>query len=243
MAGLLLSRSSGRVRELTVRAAVGADRARIARQLVTENVLLAVVGGAAGVLLGRWLLQTFVTMVPAGQRAALPHFQDIGLHPVALAAIAALTLVTGLLFGVLPALRASRAGTTLIGTRATAGRREGRIRFALVTLQVSVAFVLLAGAALLGTSVYRLLQVNPGFDPRGLVTMRLTLSSPKYADAAAVHSFNDRLLERLHAIPGVAGATMVSQAPLTGRGDTGTPQVVGRPAAAAGTSPTSAFAP
>ena len=239
MAGLLLSRASGRARELTVRAAVGANRGRLVRQLVTENILLAAVGGIAGLVLGRWLLRAFVTMVPAGQRAALPHFQDIGLHPVALTAIAALTLITGLLFGVLPALRTSRGGgsAALAGTRVTAGRHEGRIRFVLVTLQVSVAFVLLAGAALLGTSVYRLLQVNPGFDPRDLVTMRLTLSSQKYANEAAVVSFNDRLIERLHAIPGVDGATLVSQAPLTGRGDTGTPEVVGRPPAPATTSP------
>ena len=238
MAGLLLSRASGRAQELGVRAAVGANRGRLVRQLVTENILLAVVGGAAGLVFGRWLLAAFVTMIPAGQRAALPHFQEVGLHPAALAAIAALTLVTGLVFGVLPALRASRGGAgALSGTRVTAGRREGRVRFVLVTLQVSVAFVLLAGAALLGTSVYRLLQVHPGFDNRGLVTMRLTLSSPKYAEEAAVDSFNDRLLERLHALPGVEGATLVSQTPLTGRGETGTPRVIGRPPAPASTSP------
>jgi putative ABC transport system permease protein len=239
MAGLLLSRARGRLRELSVRAAVGAGRGRLVRQLVTENILLALMGGIAGVLAGRWLLQAFAAMVPAAQQAALPHFQEIGLHPVTLAAIFGLTLLTGLLFGVWPALRTSRADSSdaLKGTRSTGSRRDGRMRFALVSLQVAVAFVLLSGAALIGTSVHRLLQKDPGFDTEGLVTMRVTLSGQRYAEDEVVTTFQGAMMERLRAMPGVTGVAYVNQAPLTGRGDTGTPMVVGRPAAAAGTSP------
>ena len=238
MAGLLLSRAGARLRELSVRAAVGAGRGRLVRQLVTENVLLAVAGGAAGLLGGRWLLGAFAAMIPAGQRAALPHVQEISLQPWTIVAVGALTLLTGLLFGVWPALRTSRGESSAVlkGIRSTATRREGRLRFALVSLQVAVAFVLLTGAALLGTSVYRLLQKDPGFDPQGLVTMRLTLSGTRYADDGAVAAFHRRLEEALSGIPGVTGVAVVSQAPLTGRGDTGSPAVAGV-SSAADTSP------
>jgi predicted permease len=230
IAGLLLSRASSRMRELWVRAAIGAGRGRLIAQLLTENVMLSVAGGAAGVIAGKWLLSVFVASMPTGRRAALPHFDEIGVVPVVAASAFALSLMTGLLFGILPAWRASRgdAGAALKSIRATQGKGESRTRFLLVGLQVAVALVLLSGAALLGTSMYRLLHVSPGFDPEGIVTMRVNLP-PTYRDLASVNAFHDRLRERFQAIPGVISVAAIDQPPLTGRGNTGSFSVLERP--------------
>jgi putative ABC transport system permease protein len=230
IAGLLLSRGSMRTRELSVRAALGAGRARLVRQLLTENILLSVTGGLVGVLCGHWLLRSFVGVMPAARRAALPHFENVGVDPVVAGAAVGLSLVTGLVFGIIPALRVSRGGEggALKAARATAGPTESRIRFAIVGLQVAVALMLLSGAAMLGASVYRLLSVSPGFETEGLVTMRLTLPG-KYPDAASVRAFQARLFERLEALPGATAVTAIDQAPLTGRGNTGGLSVVERP--------------
>ena len=228
IAGLLLSRATTRSREFSVRSAIGASRWRIARQLVTETLLLSLVGGFVGIAGAYWLMRGLVALVPSGQRAALPYFEQVGIDPVTAAAALFLTLATGLLFGVAPAVRAARDGGAAHTTaRSTAGVADNRTRFVLVSVQVAVAFVLLSGAALLGTSVYRLLNVSPGFNPEGLVTMRLTLGA-KYRDEAAVNAFVERLQERFAAIPGVRSVAAVSQAPLTGRGDSGTPSIVGK---------------
>jgi putative ABC transport system permease protein len=230
IAGLLLSRGATRARELSVRAAIGAGRGRLVAQLLTENVLLSFAGGGAGILAGHWLLQAFVNTVPAGRRGTLPHFDDLGVGlPIAAAALA-LSVATGLVFGVLPAWRASRGdGSAALRTmRVTEGRQAGRLRFALVGLQMAVALVLLSGAALLGTSVYRLLRVAPGFDPVGLVTMRINLPGT-YRETDAINLFHARVRERLEAIPGVTAVAAVNQAPLTGQGDTGSLTVIERP--------------
>ena len=230
IAGLLLSRASSRTRELSVRAAIGAGRARLVAQLLVENVLLSLAGGAAGIVAGNWLVTSFVAAMPAARRAALPHADDIGVGGAVAIAAFAVSLGTGLLFGVIPAWRASRsdAGSALKAVRATQGKGESRARFALVGLQVAVALVLLSASALLATSMYRLLHVGPGFDPEGVVTMRVTLPA-SYRDAQAIDAFHGRLRQRFEAIPGVAAVAAISQAPLTGRGDTGTPNVVERP--------------
>ena len=230
IAGLLLSRASSRTRELSVRAAIGAGRGRLVAQLLTENILLSLAGGAAGVVTGHWLLSSFVTTMPVGRRATLPHFEEMGVGAAVAAAAIALSLATGLLFGVVPAWRASRedAGSALKSLRTTRSRGESRARFVLVGLQVAVALVLLSGAALLGTSMYRLLHVTPGFDADGVVTMRVNLP-PTYRDVAAINGFHERLRQRLEAIPGVTAVAAINQPPLTGRGDTGTLTVVERP--------------
>lgn len=230
IAGLLLSRGASRVRELSVRSAIGAGRGRLVAQLLTEHVMLSIAGGAAGILAGHWLLQAFAGAMPAGRRTTLPHFDDVGVGVTIAFAAFALSLVTGLLFGVIPAWRASRAdaGAALKSVRATAGRGESGARFVLVGLQVAVALVLLSSAALIGTSVYRLLHVSPGFDPEGIVTMRINLPGT-YQDAAAVNAFHDTLRERLEAIPGVTAVAAINQPPLTGQGDTGSLTVVEHP--------------
>ena len=230
IAGLLLSRAASRTRELSVRSAIGAGRGRLVTQLLTENVMLSMAGGAGGVLAGNWLLHTFVASMPAGRRAALPHFNELGVGGAVAAGAFAVSLLTGLLFGVIPAWRASRddAGAALKTVRTTQGRGESRTRFALVGLQVAVALVLLSGAALLGVSMYRLLHVHPGFDANGIVTMRVNLP-PTYSDVTTVNAFHERLRERFEAIAGVTDVAAIDQPPLTGPGNSGALNVIERP--------------
>lgn len=232
IAGLLLSRGTSRARELSVRTALGAARSRLISQLLTENVMLSIAGGIAGIVSGHWLLTSFVAAMPAGRRASLPHFDEVGVGWIVAASAFGLSFATGLLFGVLPAWRASRGKgvSAFSASRTTHGRVESRTRFALVGVQVAVALVLLSGAALLATSMYRLLQVTPGFDPDGIVTMRINLPD-RYEDVESVNAFHERLRERFEAIPGVTAVAAIDQAPLTGPGNSGTPFVVERPLA------------
>jgi putative ABC transport system permease protein len=227
-ATLLLSRGAARRAELSVRSALGASRGRIVRQLLTENLLLSLAGGCAGTVAGHWLLRAFALRMPLQQRVLLPHFEEPGVGVIVALTAVAIAVATGVLFGILPAWRAARSdgGATLKSGRVTAGTSETRVRSVLVSLQVAVALVLLAGAALLATSVHRLLQVPAGFDPDGLVTMRLNLP-PRYGPDA-VRAFQRQLLPALQAAPGVIGAALIDLAPLTGSGNNGDLQVVGR---------------
>lgn len=227
-ATLLLSRAAPRRRELTVRSALGATRSRIVFQLLTENLLLAVVGGVLGLAAGHWLLKAFVAGMPLSQRVVLPHFDDLGVGVVVGAAALLLSLATGVAFGIVPAWRAGRLqdGEALKTVRATAGPGEGRLRSSLVTLQVAIALVLLASAALLGTSVWRLLNVPLVAEPETLLTFRLNLP---VSARAAVDAFNRQLIDALQGAPGVTAAALINQPPLAGPGNNGTLHVAGRP--------------
>jgi putative ABC transport system permease protein len=229
-AALLLSRAAPRRRELSVRVALGASRGRIVAQLLTENVLLSLTGGALGIVIGHWLVRLFVAAMPAQQKAGLPHFDNLGVGVVVAAAAMIASVATGLMFGAAPAWRASRLDDrdTLKSVRSTAAAGELRLRSALVALQVAVAVILLSGAGLLATSVRRLLDVPLGFDPASVVTMRLNLP-PKYGTGNAVRAFQRRLLDELNASPGIVSTAMINQGPLTGRGNTGDLYVSGRP--------------
>ena len=227
-ATLLLSRAAPRRRELTVRTALGATRGRIVGQLLTENLLLAIAGGAIGIAAGHWLLEAFVAGMPLSQRLVLPHFDDPGVGLVVGAAALALSIATGVVFGVIPAWRAARFqdGESLRTVRVTGGPVEGRLRASLVTLQVAIALVLLACAALLGASVRRLLDVPLVTDQQSLVTFRLNLP---VNSRSAIEQFNRHLLEALMAAPGVSSAALINQPPLAGSGNNGTLHVAGRP--------------
>ena len=229
-ATLLLSRAAPRRREFTVRAALGATRTRIVLQLLTENVMLAVAGGVLGIVAGHWLLQAFVARMPMAQRVGLPNFEDPGVGLVVGLGALTLSVATGILFGVVPAWRTARLknGDALRTVRATLGVGDGKLRSALVMIQVAIALVLLAGAALLGTSVQRLLDVPLVSDPHSLVTFRVNLP-PKYGTREAVHAFNRQLIEQLAAAPGVTAAALINQPPLAGGGNNGTPRIAGRP--------------
>jgi predicted permease len=224
VAGLLVARWSARTHEMGLRAAMGAGSWRLIRQLLTESILLAGAGGVAGIVTGYWLVRLFVAAVPRQYRATLPHLDQLTLDlPVAACAFA-LSVATGLFVGVGPALAASRtspADSMRRSGRTWSGAGRGRARFVLVGAQIALAVVLMAGATLLGRSMWRLLSVSPGFNAENLLTMRLNLPGGKYSEIAVVRQFHQQLLAGLAAMPGATGAATISQLPLTGRGNTG----------------------
>jgi predicted permease len=211
---------------MAVRIAIGASRGRIVRQLLIESGVVAILGGALGLVVAEWTLATLLALVP--QRDLLPA--DVPIDRVSLLFTLALSCLAALLCGVVPALQAGRAdqGKALRdGARGTSGR-PALARRALVVAQLATALVLLVGAGLLGRSFVRLLSVDLGFEPRGLLTTEVTLPAARYADQARVISFYDRLHEALARIPGVKEAALTSILPLTGDNDTSF-EVEGRP--------------
>jgi putative ABC transport system permease protein len=207
---LLLARAAVRQREVAVRAALGAGRWRIVRQLLTESVLLAVLGGALGVLLARWGLRLLVDLNPAN----IPRLENIRLDGGVLWFTLGLSLFTGLIFGLAPALQTTRLNLSETlkegghtGAGGGGGRRAQRIRGVFIVLEVALTLALLVGAGLLVHSFWRLQQVNLGFKPDHLLTLRVTLWGSKYRDRGEAVSFYERLQERLAALPGVVSAS------------------------------------
>ncbi|MEX2663746.1 MAG: ABC transporter permease [Vicinamibacterales bacterium] len=218
VANLLLARAMSRTREMAVRSALGAGRARLVRQMLTESVILWTLGGAGGLVLGALLLDSLVSLAPAG----LPRAHAIGIDGSVLVFCALVSLATGLLFGLLPALGATsrQAGSALrSGNRGAGGASSRRIRQALVIVDLAVALVLLAGAGLMLKSVSKLLHVDPGFSARGVMTAQFSLVGQAYREDAAVYGFIQRLEERVQGFPGVEAAALAGQIPMGGSGD------------------------
>ncbi len=216
VANLLLARATVREREVAVRAALGAGRWRIVRQLLTESVLLAVLGGAAGILLAKWLIAALGVL----GREQLPRLQAVSLDGRILLFTLALTLLTGVLFGLAPALQAGQLNLNEVlkegGRSGGTSRRQRRLRDALVISEVALALVLLVGAGLLMRSFWKLQQTNPGFNPERVLTASLTLPGARYGDVSKVAAFQQQLLERLTALPGVQAIGLTSDLPWTG---------------------------
>jgi putative ABC transport system permease protein len=210
VANLLLARGSVRRREVAVRAALGAGRWRIVRQLLTENMLLAVLGGALGVLLAWWGLRLLVNLKPAN----IPRLEDIRLDGHVLWFTLALSLLTGLIFGLAPALQTTHfklSESLKEGAHTgTGGRRAQRIRGIFIVAEVALTLALLVGAGLLVRSFWRLQRVDPGFRTDHLLTLRVTLWGSKYRQGAQAVSFYEQLQERLAALPGVVSASATS---------------------------------
>jgi predicted permease len=209
---LLLARSSTQTREMAVRAALGAWRGRLVRQLLVESGFLALLGGAAGVLVAYWGLGAIVAMRPP----ALDELEVVRLDLPVLGFCLALSLVTALLFGLLPALHATRTGIehSLRAGAGTAGAAGGRrFRATFIAAEVALSLVLLSGAGLLIRSVYALYRLDPGFAPRGLLATRVELPAWRYKDEAAMGAFLAALLERVRAVPGVGAATLAQGVP------------------------------
>lgn len=229
VAGLLLARSSARVQELTLRSALGASRGRIARQLLSESLLLAACGGIAGVALGI----AGTRLLARHAAAVLPRAGEIGVDGAGLAFAAGLTLATGLLFGIAPALGLARtpSAEALKGaaSRTAGSRRQSRSRQALVLAEVALAVVLVAGAGLTLRSFASLVRVDPGFDPEGLVTASFDLPNATYPEDEQAVAFGRRLLDPVQRLPGVEAAALASSLPLQGSVWTADFIVEGRP--------------
>jgi putative ABC transport system permease protein len=216
VANLLLSRAVARRREIAIRAALGAGRLRIVRQLLTESMLLSLVGGALGLALAWGLLRLLVAASPE----QLPRVQEISLDWRVLLFTLGVSLLTGLLFGLVPALVAARhsPGHFLkeAGRSGTAGLAHNRLRSLLVVAEVAFSLVLLVCAGLMGRSFVRMLEVNPGFKPDHVFTMRMNFTSANYAPKGRSTQFLEQLLPRVAALPGVEGVAVSNDLPLEG---------------------------
>jgi putative ABC transport system permease protein len=213
VANMLLARAAARRREMAIRAALGAGRGRIIRQLLTESALLGLSGGAMGVLLGVWGTKSLISLAP-GEIARLA---EISLDGRVLGFTVLLSLATGLVFGLAPALQASKLDLSAAlkdGGRNGDSARNGT-RSLLVVAEVALSLVLLVGAGLLIRSFTRLMDVNPGFDPRNVLTQFLNLPGYRYAESARQAAFYEQLLERLQRLPGVEAAGASSPLALT----------------------------
>jgi predicted permease len=219
VATLFLARATGRQKELTVRRAVGATRARVVRQMLTESLVISLIGGGAGVLLAAWSLAALRAVLPA-QFSELPGIDHIGLDGRMLAAAIVLSLAAGVLFGVLPALVASdqRISATLNeqARGATGGARTRRLRAALLVAELACSLVLLTGAALLIVSFKRLVDVSPGFRAEQLVLVRLSLPASRYGDQTRAVAFYESVMDRLRTVPGVQRVAAASAPPFGG---------------------------
>lgn len=214
-ANLLLARAAEREREFVIRAALGAGRWRLIRQLLTESVLVSLVGGAVAALLAIWGTSLLVSFKPEN----LPRLQEIGVDLRVLGFTFALSLLTGIIFGLLPAWTAARGGVSESlkegGRSATAGGARQRLRGAFVVVELAVALVLLMGAGLLIKTFWNLRSVEPGFTADHLVTMRIELPEARYKEPDKQSRFRSQTLDGLKSLPGVQAA-IVSELPLSG---------------------------
>jgi len=230
VANLLLGRAARRRRELAIRFTMGASRARIARQLLTETMILAVAGGSAGALLAFWGADLLLTLSPKG----LIDAHDLKVDFRVLAFLTVITILTGLLFGLLPALLATRTspGDSLKEGERNFGvsARGKRARNFSVIGEIGLALVLLTGSGLMVKSFIRLLNVSPGFDPNNLLTLKVDLPSTRYSKDPDVIAFFADLLQRIKALPGVESASASSSLPFTGIGSGTSFTIEGRPA-------------
>ncbi len=213
LANLLMARGAARRSEMAIRAALGASRSRLTRQLLTESALLALIGGALGALLAAWASSLLLAHLPEG----LPRVSGIAIDGRVAAFTLVLSLLTGVAFGLMPAWKASRRGfgDALSGARGTAGAEPHRARQGLVVAEIALAMVLLVGAGLLVNALWRLQSVPPGFDSSNLLTARLDLPEARYPEVGEQTAFRERVLEGLNGVPGVEAA-LVSEIPLGG---------------------------
>jgi len=213
VANLQLARTSARCREMAIRAALGAGRRRIVRQLITESLLLAVVGSVLGLLLAWWGTAALLKL----DTESIPRRAEIGIDGSVLLFTAAVAFITSLLFGLVPAMQSASLDltTTLKEGTGSRGSAAGRFRQILVVSEVALAMVLLVGGGLLVRSFTRLLNVSPGFDPENVLTFRVQLPDAKYPKKENNQSFFRELLARITALPGVDSAGATQSLPLT----------------------------
>ena len=227
VANLLLARAADRQKEIAIRAALGAGRWRIVRQLLTESALLAVTGGLVGLLLAYIGIGALVKI----NEVQIPRAYEIGLDWRVLAFTLSVSLLTGFIFGLIPALQSSKADlheTLKEGGRTGSSGARSWVRNTLVVLEMALALVVLVSAGLLMRSFWRLQQVNPGFAPQNVLAMSLGLPATKYREPAQRANFYQELLQRIRALPGVQSAGATSILPLSGNNSSGSFRIEGR---------------
>lgn len=207
VANLMLARATGRTREMALRAALGAARWRLIRQLITESLLLAVAGGIAGVLLGWWCTSRLALLAPK----EVPRLNEIHMDAAVLWFGLAASLFTGLLFGLMPALRTSRGDFG----KTTGSRSRSSLRDTLVMGELALAFVLAVGAGLLGKSLVHLMNVDPGFDAHNVLTLKTYVYGARYQKPEAELNYYEQAFARLRATPGIESVAMTSLLPMT----------------------------
>lgn len=232
VANLLLVRAAGRRREIAIRAAIGAGRGRMIRQLLTESVLLSLAGGALGLLLGYIGIRALLAVNTAGLPRVGENGIAVGIDWRVMAFAVAVSLATGIVFGLFPALQGSRADLNSVlkdsSGRSGTGLKQNKARAALVVSEVGLAVILLVGSALLIRTFLAMYAVNPGFDTRNVITMRMSMTGPKYLKSMGVADTIRDGLERVRALPGVVFATATCCVPL--QGGYGLPfNIVGKP--------------
>jgi len=217
VANLLLARAAGQQKEVALRVAIGAGRGRIVRQFLTESLVLSLAGGVLGLALGSWGVRVLLALAPgdlprAQEMAAIP-----GLNPWVAGFTVLLSLATAVLFGLFPSIQVSRTDLTSMlkesDGRSGTSLRHNRARSVLVVVEVALAVILLCGAVLLIRSFSALHTVDPGFDSRNLLTMKVSLAGPKYARASVVARIARQWVERVERLPGVESAAMASTLP------------------------------
>jgi putative ABC transport system permease protein len=229
VANLLLARASTREREMAIRAALGASRFRLLRQLLTESVLLAAAAGALGLLLASYGVDLLLKLEPGN----LPRMNEVGIDKGVLVFTSCVALLSGILFGLAPALQVSRTNLNESlkegGRSSTETRGRARLRGLLVISQTALALVLLAGAGLMVKSFVRLQQVNPGFNPEGLLTVQVSPPQTRYGEKNKRVAFHRELLERVRSLPGVQSASTSNSVPPENVGDVDVFEVAGQP--------------
>jgi len=217
IANLLLARATSRRHEMALRGCLGASTFRILRQLMTESLLLAFTGAGLGLLLAVWFIDALKL-----SEVEIPRLDQVRINPPVLLFTAVVTMLTGLLFGLLPALRSARVNvqeSLREGSRASAPASHRRVNNAFVIAQFALSLMLLIGAGLLLQSFKKLMSVDPGFKPENVLTARIELPEKKYTDETQIRSFYQLLLERVQGLPGVRAAGLSSMVPFGSSGD------------------------
>jgi len=240
VANLLLARAAERRKEIAIRTALGAGRGRLVRQLLTESLLLAGLGGGLGLLIALWGTDLLVRVSPG----SIPRSSEIHIDGPVLGFTLGVSLLAGLVFGLLPAIQISRSNlheTLKEGGRTSDASSRHLARNLLVVSEVALALVLLICASLMIKSFRKLVSVDPGFNPAGLLTMELALPRSKYAEPEKQRAFLDCTLARIEALPGVDSAAAVTSAPLTGNDLIYSFQIDGMPAPSSGVNPSANY--
>ncbi len=235
---LVLARATARQRELAVRAALGAGRSRLIRQMLVESLLLSIMGSTAGLLVAWWSVVALRTTI--ADRVPIARLDQVSIDGTVLLFTAGAALVSALLFGIAPALTSAGARLTESlkdGGRSGSAARGARIRSVFVVVETALALVLLVGSGLLLRSFVALMRVDPGFDPAHTMTVKVSIPTAKYRDAAQQQAFFNQLFEKLDALPGVTAAGGTSFLPIAGLGAATGFQIVGQPKPSAGQEP------